>query len=389
MRRPAGCLGFGEMAACHGRAGAPWRGLQPGGDLTSQRRLGSPGITAHGTHSILTTAPRCRTPVPRLRQADRVGEVTRLPGPHGWEGHAEPPGTHGGAGAGCGSHTGRPPQLLSAQPPAARSVRLFKNQVPASYFSLHTWGQKSRTHHQGPEVWGFGQRLGCTWLLCPVTSRGAGQPHSAQAWPTSGVLLRVRGALPARPGPGPRRGGWTREQGPSQTQPTASSEASGRFNQKVQISKFTGNVEQERQTPRARPQPRLGVTAPGTGGRGRARPEGPADTSSHGPSLPLTSASRAAPRGQGELSRVLRNTIVFHQTRLLRARSRGHSGSLRPRPAPSGSALWGAEGSDEDFCEHRHVETEGETERGGDQGRGACFNQTPLFSKAPSRLSSF
>lgn len=207
----------------------------PGGDLTSQSRLGSLGITAHGTHSILTTAPRCRTPVPRLRQADRVREVTRLPGPHGWEGHAEPPGTHGGAGAGCGRHTGRPPQLLSAQPPAARSVRLFKNQVPASYFSLHTWGQKSRTHHQGPEVWGFGQRLGCAWLLCPVTSRGAGQPHSAQAWPTSGVLLRARGALPTRPGPGPRRGGWTREQGPSQTQPTASSEASGRFNPKVQF----------------------------------------------------------------------------------------------------------------------------------------------------------
>lgn len=230
----------------------------------------------------IPSSPRPRDagrPSPRLRKADRVREVTRLPGPHGWEGHAEPPGTHGGAGAGCGRHTGRPVQLLSAQPPAARSVHLFENQVPASYFSLHTWGQKSQTHHQGPEVW-FGQRLGCAWLLCPVTSRGAGQPHSAQAWPTSRVLLRVRGALPARPGPGPRHGGWTREQGPSQTQPTASSEASGRFNQKVQISKFTGNVEQERQTPRARPQPRLGVAPP------RAQEAG----GEHVPKAPLTPA---------------------------------------------------------------------------------------------------
>lgn len=115
-----------------------------------------------------TAAPGCRTPVPPLGGADQVQK-----------GHATSQATRlGGAGQGLVSscrqtrwavwvttlpaprrgRAGAVGGARDAQRPAVRSVHPSENQVPASFFSLHTWGRKSQ---MGPGSLGVGQRLSC------------------------------------------------------------------------------------------------------------------------------------------------------------------------------------------------------------------------------------
>lgn len=154
-----------------------------------------------------------------------------------------------GPGRGCGRCTGRPAASRAVCPPLRESSPSFVLQSP------HVGTKKPN----GPRRSGGSGRGSAVTSCCAQSpARGVDGPPQSPVLAHFWVLLRVRGAASskARPGPSARVVDASHHENKVLLRPGHSqlSEALGRFSQKVQISKFTRNMEQERQTPKGRPQ---------------------------------------------------------------------------------------------------------------------------------------